>query len=205
MIAPHLEASWTPVHKLDCSLGLDSSDCDIDIFGHHIPTVEHAASHVLAMTGVTFDHLIVGLKTGAGDLGHGELLVVGLLRGDDGRVGHQGEVDARVGHQVGLEFSQVHIEGPIEAKGGSDGGDNLADETVEVGVRGPLNVQIATADVIDGLIVHHEGTVGVFQGGVGGQDRIVGLHYCCGHLRGWIDSKLQFGLFAVIHGQVFHQ
>merc|ERR1719411_1610634 len=91
------------------------------------------------MRGVALDHLVGWLKTGMGDLRHRELLVVGLLRRDDWGVGHQGEVDTGVWHQVGLELCQVNIEGTIEAKGGSDRGDNLANEPVEVGV---LNVDL---------------------------------------------------------------
>ena len=63
-----------------------------------------------------------------GDLCHRQLLMVGLLCRDDWCIGGQGEVDARVGHQVGLELGQVHVEGAIKAQGGCDGGDNLADE-----------------------------------------------------------------------------
>ena len=108
--------------------------------------------------------------------------MVGLLGGDDGGVGGQGEVDTGVGHQVGLELRQIHVQGAVEAQGGGDGGDDLADQTVEVGVGGALDVQVAAADVVDGLVVDHEGAVGVLQGGVGGQDGVVGLHHGRGHL-----------------------
>ena len=53
----------------------------------------------------------------------------------------------------------------------------LTDESVEVRVGGPLYVQVPPADVVDGLVVHHEGTVSVVEGGVGGEDGIVGLHH----------------------------
>ena len=101
--------------------------------------------------------------------------MVGLLGGDDRSIGDQGEVDPGVGHQVGLELSQVDVEGAVEAEGGRDGGHDLADQTIEVGVGGAIDVEVATADVVDGLVVDHEGTVGMLQGGVGGQDRVVGL------------------------------
>ena len=64
------------------------------------------------------------------------MLVVGLLGGDDRSIGDQGEVDPGVGHQVGLELSQVDVEGAVEAEGGRDGGHDLADQTIEVGVGG---------------------------------------------------------------------
>uniref|UniRef100_A0A0E9XNY8 Uncharacterized protein n=1 Tax=Anguilla anguilla TaxID=7936 RepID=A0A0E9XNY8_ANGAN len=131
--------------------------------------------------------------------------MVGLLCRDDWGVGCQGEVDTGIGHQVGLELCQVHIQGPIKAQGGSDGRHNLADEPVEVGVRGTLNIEVSAADVIDGLIVHHESAVGVLQGGVGGQDGVVGLHHSCGHLGSWVDRKLQLGLLAVVDRETLHQ
>ena len=61
-----------------------------------------------------YGYLVGGLEARVGDLPHGELLVVGLLGGDDGRVGGEGEVDARVGHQVGLELCQVDVQGPVK-------------------------------------------------------------------------------------------
>ncbi len=71
--------------------------------------------------------------------------------------------------------------------------------------RIPFYVQICSADVVDGLVVHHEGAVGVLQGGVGGQDGVVGLHHSSGHLRGGVDGELQLGLLAVVHRQTLHQ
>ena len=205
VVDAHLEASGTPVHKLDGALGLHGGDCRIHILGDDISTVQHAASHVLAVTRVTLHHLVGRLKAGVGDLGHSQLLVVGSHGGDDGRVGHQREVDAREWDQVGLELCHVHIEGPIKAKGGSDGGHNLPYEAVEVGVGGSLDPQIAVADVVGGLVVHHEDAVGVLQGGVRGEDGVVGLNNSRGHLRGRVDGKLQLRLFPVVHAEVLHE
>ena len=178
----HLEASGAPVDELDGALGLDGGDGGVDVLGHDVTTVQHAAGHVLAVTGVALHHLVGGLECCVGDLRHRQLLVVGLLGGDDGSVGGQREVDTWVGHQVGLELGQIHVEGAIEAQGGGDGGHDLADQTVEVGVGGTLDVQVPAADVVDGLVVDHEGAVGVLQGGVGGQDGVVGLDHSGGHL-----------------------
>jgi hypothetical protein len=44
-------------------------------------------------------------------------------------------VDAGVGHQVGLELGDVHVEGAVEAQGRGQGGDDLGDEAVQVGVN----------------------------------------------------------------------
>ncbi len=205
VVDANLEASGTPVHKLDGALGLDSGNSSIDILGDNITPVEEAAGHVLAMTGVTLDHLVGRLKAGIGDLSHRELLMIGLLRRDDRSVGDQREVNPGVWHQVGLELSQIHVQSTIKAKGGSDGGDNLANQPVEVGVGGAVDVQVAAADVIDGLIVHHEGTVRVLQGGMGGEDGIVGLHNRSCNLGSRIDGELQLGLLSIIHGEALHQ
>merc|ERR1719347_7290 len=131
--------------------------------------------------------------------------MVSLLRRDDWGIGDEREMDPRVGHQVSLELSQVNIEGTIKSERGSDRGHNLANELVEVGVRGPLDIQVPSADVVDGFIVNHEGTVRVFQGGVGGQDSIVRLNYGSGNLGSRVDSKLKLGLLAVVNREPLHK
>ncbi|KAG8129327.1 hypothetical protein E2320_016027 [Naja naja] len=114
-------------------------------------------------------------------------------------------MDSRVGHQVGLEFCEIYIQGTIKSQGSCDGGHNLTDKAVEVGVGGALDVKVSSANVIDGFVVYHEGTVGVLQGGVGGQDGVVGLNDSCGYLGSWVDGELQLGLLAIVNGQALHQ
>ena len=48
-----------------------------------------------------------------------------------------------------MERSDVDVEGTIKTEGGSEGGDNLSDEAIEVGVGRALNVEGATANVVD--------------------------------------------------------
>ena len=127
--------------------------------------------------------------------------MVSLLSGDDWSVGDQREMDTRVRYQVSLELSQINVEGTIESKRSGDGGDDLSDESVQVSVGRSLDVQVTSADVIDGLIVYHEGTVGVLQGGMGGQDRVVRLNNGGGDLGRWVDGKLKLGFFAVVNGK----
>ena len=43
-------------------------------------------------------------------------------------------MDPRVGNQVGLELIEVNIESPVKPEAGRDGGDDLGNESVEVGV-----------------------------------------------------------------------
>jgi hypothetical protein len=103
------------------------------------------------------------LEHGVGDLVDGQLFVVGLLSGDDRRIGGKHEVDARIRHQVGLELRQIDVQGTIEAQRGSEGRHDLCDEAVEVGVGRALDVQVAAADVIQGLVIQTEGAVSVLQ------------------------------------------
>merc|ERR1719181_1310733 len=100
-----------------------------------------------------------GVGHQVGDLGNGELLVVGLLGGDDGGIRGEHEMDSGVGHQVGLEFGDIDVEGTIESEGGGQRGDNLSDQSVEVGVGGSLDVEVSAADVVDGLVVEHDGNI----------------------------------------------
>ena len=191
VVDAYLEASRTPVDELDGALRLDGGDSSVDILRDNITTIQHAAGHVLAVTRVTLHHLVGWLKAGVGDLSYRQLLVVSLLSGDDRSVGGQGEVDTWIWHQVGLELGQIDVESTIEAQRGRDGADNLGNQTVQVGVGGTLDVQVATADVVDGLVVDHEGAVGVLKGGVGCQDRVVWLNDSSGNLWGRVDSKLE--------------
>ena len=161
VVDTHFETSRTPVYELDGPLGLDGGDGCVHILGHHVPAVQHAAGHVLAVTGVTLHHLVGGLEAGVGDLRNAQLFVVGLLRRDDRGVCDQREVDTGVGDQVGLELRQVHIQGSVESERGRDRRDDLSDQTVQVGVGGSLYVQVPAANIVDGFVVYHEGTVRV--------------------------------------------
>jgi hypothetical protein len=81
----------------------------------------------------------------------------------------------------------------------------LSDQAVQVLVVGALETEVSAADVVDGLVVDHEGAVGVLEGGVGGEDRVVGLNDGGGGLGGGIDAELQLALLAVVDRQALHQ
>ena len=61
--------------------------------------------------------------------------------------------------QLRLAKRCKHTKREVKPERGSDGGYNLTNQSVQVGVRWPLNVQVPATDVIDGLVVHHKGTV----------------------------------------------
>merc|ERR1719443_962162 len=110
-------------------------------------------------------------------------------------------MDSGVGHQVGLELSDIDVEGTIESEGGSERGDNLSDESVQVGVGGSLNIEVSSADIVDGLVVEHDGDIGVLEERVGGEDGVVRLNNSGGDLRGRIDGETELGFLTVIDGK----
>merc|ERR550519_1360480 len=99
----------------------------------------------------------------------------------------------------------ICVERSVKPERCRDGGNDLPDKSVEVGVGGPLNVEVPPADVVDGLVVDHEGAVRVLQSGVGRQDGVVRLDDSSGNLWCWIDRELQFGPLAVVDRQPLHQ
>jgi hypothetical protein len=68
---------------LNGSLGLDGSDGGVDILWDDISSVHKAASHVLSVSWITLGHHGCWLESGVGDLGDGELLVIGFLGRDN--------------------------------------------------------------------------------------------------------------------------
>ncbi len=195
------ESGGAPVNELNGSLGLDGGNGGIDVFGDDISSVHHGAGHVLSVSGVALGHHVGGLEAAVGDLSDWELFVVGLFSGDDGWVGWQHEVDSGIGDQVGLELSDVDVEGSVESQGGSEGWDDLGDESVEVGVGGSLNIEVSSADIVDGLVVEHDSDVSVLEEGVGWEDGVVGLDDGSWDLRWGIDGEAEFGFLSVVDGE----
>ena len=62
-------------------------------------------------------------------------------------------IKSQFAYQVGLELSEIDVEGTVESERGGDRGDNLTNQTVEIRVGWSLNVQVAAADIVDSLKV----------------------------------------------------
>jgi len=110
-------------------------------------------------------------------------------------------MDSWIWDQVSLELSDIDVKGTIESEGGSKGGDNLRDESVEVGVSGSLNVEGSSTDIVDGFVVKHDSDIGVLKKRMGGQDGVVWLNNSGGDLWGWVDGETELGLLTVIDGE----
>lgn len=120
----NLEASWTPVDKLDSALSLQASNSVVHLLWYNISSVEQAGSHVLSITRVALDHLVCGLEARHRDLLHRVGFVARFGRCNNWRIGDKGEMDARIWDEIGLEFVEIDVERTIESKRGSDGRNN---------------------------------------------------------------------------------
>lgn len=114
-------------------------------------------------------------------------------------------MDSGLRHQVGLELGDIHVQSTIESQRGSQGRDDLGDQSIEVGVGGSLDVQVPSANVVDGFVVQNDGNISVLQQGVGGQHAVVGLNDGGGNLRRGLDGEAELGLFSVVNAQSFQK
>merc|ERR1719242_427160 len=71
-------------------------------------------SSQLTTSGIAFHHLVGWLEAGISYFRNRQLFMVSLLRANNRSIGGQREVDPGVGHQVGLELGQVHVEGSVK-------------------------------------------------------------------------------------------
>lgn len=146
--------------------------------------------------------------------------MVSLLSRDDGREGGKGEVNTREAgmnarqsravprhsycysrHQVCLELVQINVEGAVETKGCGNRGDDLRDETVQVGEAGRGDSEPLLADVVNGFVVNHERAVRVLESGVSRQDGVVGFNDGVSHRRRGVHAELELGLLAIVRRQ----
>ena len=149
-----------------------------DVWGHENATGTESIQPcpTLREAWVALGHHGGWLEARVGDLSDGELLVVSFLGRDDWGIGRKHEMDSWVWHQVGLELSDIDVEGTVESEGSSQGGDNLGNKSVKVGVGWSLDVEVSSADIVDGLVVDHDGNIGVLKEGVSGEHGVVWLN-----------------------------
>ena len=131
--------------------------------------------------------------------------MVRLLRGNQRCVAREHEVDTRVGHQVGMELGDVHIQSTVEAQRRSQRGDDLRQQTVQVCVCRALDVQVAAADIVQSLVVDLVGDVCVLEERMDAKYGIVRLNDGCGDLGAAPDGERDLGLLAVIDGKALEQ
>jgi len=129
--------------------------------------------------------------------------MISFLSGDDRGIRRQHKVNSRVGDKVGLEFSDINIESSVESEGGGQGRDNLSDESVKVGVGGSLNIELSSADIVNGFVIEHDGNIGVLKKRVSGENGVVRLNNSGGDLGRGVDGESELGFLSVIDGKSF--
>ncbi len=134
-----------------------------------------------------------------------EALVGVAVRRHDRGITDERVMDTRIRHQVGLELVQVDVECSVEAKTGGDGADDLSDQTVKMLVAGTRDVEIATADVVDGFIIYEECAVRVLDGAVGGEHGVVWFYHGGGDARSGIHGELELGFLAIVCGETLKE
>lgn len=110
VINVNLEAIGAPIHKLDGMLGLDASMAGFPSLGTTSPGYNNYQAMYLPWGGT---HFTIWLPDSKQALvlfsAYRKLFMIGSLSRDDRYICGQKEVDAGIGHQVGLEFCQVNI------------------------------------------------------------------------------------------------
>ena len=81
----------------------------------------------------------------------------------------------------------------------------LSNQTVQVLVVGTLKTKVSSADVIDSLVVNHERTIRVLEGGVGGKNRVIWFNNGGSGLWCWVDTEFQLDLLSEVDRQTLHQ
>jgi len=114
-------------------------------------------------------------------------------------------MDSWIWDQVSLEFSNINVKGTIESEGGSEGGDNLSDKSVQVGVGWSLDIEVSSADIIDGFVIKDNGDIGMLEEGVSGEDGVVWFNNGGGDLWGWVDGETELGFLTIIDGESFEE
>ena len=72
-------------------------------------------------------------------------------------------MDTGIRDQVSLEFGDINVQGTIESQRGGQRGDNLSNESIQVSVSGSFNIQLSSADIIDGFVIEDNSDISVFQ------------------------------------------
>merc|ERR1711970_1272672 len=127
--------------------------------------------------------------------------MISLLSRDNWSIRRKHEMDSGVWYEVGLELSNINVKSTIESEGGSQGGDDLSDESVKVGVGGSLDIKVSSGNIIDGFVIKDDGDISVLKKRVSGEDGVVWLNNGGGDLWGWIDGETELGFLTVIDGK----
>ncbi len=135
------------------------------------------------MTRIALGHHSSRFENRIGNLSNRELLMVCLLRRDDRCIRREHEMDTGIRYQVGLELGNINVESTVETKRGSQRRNDLSNEPIQVCVCGPLDVEVAPANVLQSFVVKAESTISVLKESMRREHRVVGLYNSGRYLR----------------------
>jgi hypothetical protein len=107
-------------------------------------------------------------------------------------------MDSWVWHQVCLELSDIDVQGTIKSEGSGQRRYRLSDESVQIRIGWPLNIEVSSADIVEGLVIKDNGNISVLQQRVSGEHGVVWLNNGGGDLWGWVDGETKLGLLSVV-------
>ena len=114
-------------------------------------------------------------------------------------------MNAWVSHQGGLKVIEVDVQSSIETQTGREGTGDLGNETIEVHVTWPFDIQVLAADIVKSFVIEAKGTIGVLQERVGGENRVVRFDDGGRNLGRWRNGEGKLGFASVVHGKTFEQ
>jgi hypothetical protein len=117
------------------------------------------------------------------------LFMICFFSWDDWWVWWKHKVDSWIWDQVGLELSNINVKSTIESERSSQWWDNLSNKSIQVSVGWSFNIEISSADIIDGFVIKNNCNISVLEKRVGWEDRVVWLNDCSWNLWGWVDSE----------------
>ena len=82
-------------------------------------------SHIFSVARIALCHHTCGLERRVGDFSDRELLVVNFFCGNDWCIRSKHEMDSRIWHKVGLEFSDVNIQSTVKSERSGQRRNNL--------------------------------------------------------------------------------
>ena len=81
----------------------------------------------------------------------------------------------------------------------------MGDESVQVGVGWSLNIEVSSADIINGFVIDYDSDIGMLEEGVGGENGVVWLNNGGGDLWRWIEGESELGFLTIIDRKSFEE
>jgi hypothetical protein len=184
-----LDVVWNPLDKIAAVFALHVHHLLVNLLGRHAASEHAARCQVSAVSWVSGAHHVLGVEALRSELWHGECTVLlRASRGQRGETNHE-EMQTRVWDQVDGNLTEIAVELTGESQGASDTAHAGAHKVVQVTVGWGGELEGAEADVVQGLVVQHEGLISVLNDLMYGQGGVVWLNDGIRHLGGWAASQ----------------